>query len=845
MQPFFLSKHPAQGVATSPRWQVKQRSPGLSVQADLASDAGWIDAEVPGSAHEAFVRAGKIGSPYQQDSLRTGAWLSDQSVLFRCRFEAPTALLAEGDPVSLQLDSLDTVAHVLWNGVEVAQSDNMFVPVRRTVTLQPGQNELALLFLPPLAEAQARQALHGPRPVWNGDPSRVYLRKAQYHFGWDFSPTLLSSGPAGPISLCAASARLADVHAPIELSEDLQAATLSLSAALEISRAHRGPYVLDMKLTSPTGNVLTAVSLPFVSTVLAHKVAIAQPALWWPRQHGSQPLYRLELALRQGERVLETRTMKLGIRRLRLIEAPLPGGQTFYFEINNRAIFCGGANWIPADVLPGRISTQQYEQLVREAAEGELSMLRVWGGGLYEDDRFYDLCDELGILVWQDFAFACGLYPAHDSFRDSVAAEARHQVLRLRHHAALVLWAGNNEDYSIAQSVSAYAGPHSPRPAPGHSSLSSPRFDGRWLYEETLSRVCAEHDPSRPYWPGSPYSRTSADPNDPKQGDRHIWDVWHGPMHDYQTYGQLAGRFASEFGMQAVPDRAIVERALAPRPVEIPQLALLNFGQEGPERIQRYLDRNLPAPTDVDGYIYATQVVQAEALAHAVAAFRRGFDATRSCGGALIWQLADCWPSVSWAMIAFCDENQPTSRKASFYAVRRELLPFVVGIEHTQLGHITPWMVAPHDAPPTVELRLCVYSPAGELVQRTRQTCSVRPNQAQDLPAVKLPPGTGPLVLAAELWHGERTLARRVCFPQPLVALALPDPGLVTTRIGDTVHITSKGTAKAVYLSTSVPLALSDNLFDMLPGESRTVSAPGLGQQPLTLRSLFGAPQCI
>lgn len=858
-------------------WQVKSRDRacwGQRAQAqEWSGDTGWVSAPVPGTVHEALWQAERIGSPYELSSLKQAAWIAESDFLYRCRFDLPAGFRLDGaEALRLCCEGLDTVATLWLNGVELLHSDNMFVPQSVAVPegglLRLRDNELWLLFESALRVGQAREAQHGKRPVWNGDHSRVYVRKAQYQYGWDFSPTVLSVGPWKPIRLLAYSARITEVSCPLSVAADLQTARLALCITTEFVRETARGGTLRMRLLSPDGSLASERTYPVHgSSRVIDVLDIEQPALWWPRGHGEQPLYELSVELFTGEPgpdavPLDQRRLRLGARRLRLVEERLPDGENFYIEVNNRPIFCGGANWIPADVLPTRISNQRLTALLDEAVAGEMTMLRIWGGGLYESDAFYDHCDERGLLVWQDFGFACGLYPAHPELADSIAEEARAAVQRLRHHASLVLWAGNNEDYAIAQSVGAYRGPTEALPAPGASSLSSPRFDGRALYERVLANVCETEDPSRPYWRGSPYSRRHADPNVGSEGDRHIWDVWHGAMRDYQDYAQLAGRFASEFGMQAVPDLLLARRALAPRSVDEATLRDLNYGQEGPERIGKYIARNLPSRPHpgIEGYVYLTQVNQAEAMAYAMRAFRRGFDSSRRISGALVWQLDDCWPSVSWSLLGFCDEGQRPRRKASFYAVRRELLPWVVGLAAgARPGSVDLWVGAPplsivEQGQLQVSVRLRAFGLDGRLHDEQEHVCAVSSNMTIELGTITLAAASTPLVVGAQLVGveegQEQVLARAVLWPQPLRSLAdaaaLSDPGLSVHRDGDRIELAVQRPAKAVLLSTvgDVPVAFSDNLVDLLPDEPLVIEAPGLSTQPIAVRSLFGGVLC-
>lgn len=853
-----------QELVLSEGWQVKERASDRPLADDFRSESGWVRAVVPGGVHEALWAAGQLASPYSIAEQERVKWIAERDFLFRCRFDLPGGFAAQdgaeladpGQAVQLCCDGLDTVATVWLNGHELLRSDNMFVPSSALVTriVHAQGNELWILFESALRVGKAREARHGQRPVWNGDGSRVYVRKAQYQYGWDFGPTLLGAGPWQPVRLVSFTSRLGEIKAPIEVTADLASARLPVTVSIERAPGSSDSLAVHLALHAPGGQLIHESTQQISGATAEHAIAIPAPELWWPHGHGGQPLYRLTVSLRRAggaepETTIDQRTLRLGARRVRLCQPALADGEAFYFEINNRPIFCGGANWIPPDLLPSRITPARYRALLNEAASDGMTMLRIWGGGIYESDVFYDLCDELGILVWQDFLFACGLYPGgdgpeHDNFASSVAAEAAAAITRLRHHASLVIWAGNNEDYAIAASQRAYVGPHEARPAPGPSSLKHPIFDGRHIYEEVLARACAEHDPSRPYWPGSPYSRQAIDPNAQTEGDRHIWEIWHFPMLDYQDYIKVGGRFASEFGMQGVPSVPTLRKALGDRQVDEGSLVLLNKGTDGPERIKTYIERNLPAPRGIDDYIYSTQLMQAEALAYAVRTFRRQFDASRRGSGALVWQFDDCWPGISWSMLEFCDEGERVRRKPSIYAVRRELLRWTAGMVPSGDG-VAVWTVTPPDAPSQIQLRLRAFALDGRLIGTAERELRVTANQANELGEFTFPGAAEPLVHGAQILVGGEMVARGVLWPQPLRLLTLCDPSLDARRDGDALHLSVKAPAKAVLLSAEPVLDFSDNLIDLLPDEPLTVNAPGLGSAALQVRSLFGGHECL
>ena len=819
----------------SGEWQLKQRDSTRDIHDDCTSDDGWIPARVPGTVHEALLAAGRIPDPFYGLNERDAQWVGEQDWLYRCAFGVDPSFLEAG-PITLCCDGLDTVATVWLNGERVLNADNMFVPWRVDVDalLRPGRNLLAIVFESALRVGQAREAEWGVRAVWNGDASRVYLRKAQYHYGWDWGPCLLTAGPWRPVRLEAASARIVDVDCPVEVAGDLGSATLSIHATVEVDQAADGDGALGLRLRliDPRGAVVDQVEAPVEGTrEAAHRFVVPDPELWWPNGYGAQPLYRLETTLVRGDTALDRREQRVGLRRLRLLQEPVAGepGTSFAFEINGLPIFCGGANWIPADSFTTRLTPRDYRTQLAQAAAANMVMLRVWGGGIYEDDAFYDGCDELGLLVWQDFMFACGLYPAHASFQQSVRAEAEAQVRRLRHHPCLALWCGNNEDYSIAQSLGVYD-------AGFDDDFGETRFPARAIYERLLPEVCARLDPTRPYWPGSPYG--GGDTNDQTVGDRHTWDVWHGAMAPYQDYPRYEARFVSEFGMEAAPTRATIE-AVTPPHERYPQSRTMdhhNKSTDGPRRLAAYIDDTLRVRDTLDDYIYATQFVQSEALGAAYRGWRRRWrgPGRYAVAGALVWQLNDCWPVTSWAIVDFARRPKP-----AYYTIRRELAPLAIGLARAPEGAAVWAVNATRD---TVEGDLVVrgYGADGAELFAQERRVTLDPNRATELGAIDYGlTRDAPLVVAARLVARGEVVARATLWVEPFKYVTMPDPEIALKRDGDRVQLHVTRPAKGVWLAAGDGVEWSDNMLDLLPRDPQTVTARGLGDQLLHIRSLW------
>jgi beta-mannosidase len=813
-------------------WQLKERDTTTPLPDDFAAAEGWLPASAPGVVQLDLMAAGRLPDPFYGLNENEVQWVGERDWLYRCAFEVSAAALGQSQ-LDLCFDGLDTYATVWLNGQQILVSDNMFVPQRVPVKdrLRAGRNELRLLFESALRRGQAIEAQLGKLPCWNGDASRLYVRKAQYHYGWDWGPTLMTAGPWRGMRLEAYSARIAELHAPSELSDDLESATVRVAVNIA---GEAGGATVKLELLDPQGQRVAAATAPLAGAAGAigaradHQFLFGSPQLWWPNGYGPQALYTLVASLERAGQVLDRAEQRLGLRRLRLVQEPLldEPGTTFLFEVNHTPIFGGGANWIPADSFTPRLTRQRYGQLLRLAAEAHMTMLRVWGGGIYEDDAFYDWCDELGLLVWQDFMFACGLYPAHEAFAESVRQEAQANVRRLRHHPSLALWCGNNEDYQLANSIRAYD-------VTFNGDQRASKFPARYLYEQVLPEVCAALDPARPYWRGSPYG--GLDANSRIEGDRHTWDVWHGVVAPYHEYPNYSGRFVSEFGMLSFPALRTLESFTPPdeRYAQSRTVEHHNKASGGVRRVATYISENIRNPVGLEAHIYATQFIQAEALASAYRGWRRrwGGPGRYAVAGALVWQLEDCWPVSSWAIV-----DSALRLKPAYYVVRRALAPLVLGLAPVE-GGAAMWAVNGHRTEVSAQLELNAWTLAGEPAGSESRALNLLPNTATELGAFALQPGQ-PLVLGARLRLGSQVVARAALWPEPFKYLSLADPQIEITRAGDQLHLTAARPAKGVWLEGGDIVAWSGNFLDLLPGDEVIVTAAGLGEAAPRLRWL-------
>ncbi len=802
-------------------WYVKSHDTALSFDDNFRQHDGWLPAEVPGTIHQDLLTAGRISDPYFGTNELDVQWVGERDWLYRCTFDL-SSQMHEMQHVDLCFDGLDTFATVWLNGTQILVSENMFVPQRIAVKhlLHTAENELRIHFASALLRGKALEKQYGKRPAWNGDVSRVYVRKAQYHYGWDWGPCLLTAGLWQDVRIESYDARITNLHCPAAVADDLSSATLPVTLTLA-QNATQSPY-LNVMLTLFDANdqPLASTTTPVTASQITHAFTIEQPQLWWPNGYGEQPRYRLQAVLKQDETALDSVETCIGLRHLRLVQQPVEGepGTTFFFEINNTPIFCGGANWIPDDLLVPRVTPERYRANLERAAAAHMTMLRVWGGGIYEQDIFYDLCDELGLLVWQDFMFACGMYPAHAEFQASVRQEAEAAVRRLRHHPCLALWCGNNEDYSIAESVGQIQGD----------------FPARAIYEQLLPSVCAELDPTRPYWPGSPYGGSSS--GDPTIGDRHTWEVWHGPVAPYQNYDQYWGRFVSEFGLEAAPALSTIYSFTTPeeRYAQSHTFEHHNKSTDGTRRLAIYLNDNIRYPATLEEYVYGTQFLQAEAMAHAIRAWRRRWGTTKqyAVAGALVWQLNDCWPVTSWAII-----DSELHAKPAYYTIKRELAPLGIGLKRSG-EQCEVWAVNSTLQDGEATLRLQSWTLDGQPIEESKQSVILAANTATELAPCPFRLATDH-VLSAQLIQHRQVVARASAWHEPFKYLALPHPGITVTPTGeDSVVVRTERPAKGVVLSTDAPLLWSDNMLDIFPDDAQTLKAPGLGSMSINVNWL-------
>lgn len=777
----------------------------------------WLPATVPGGVHTDLMALERIPDPFVGDNERHVQWVAAADWEYRRPFVVEPGVLDQPQ-IWLVCDGLDTLATVTLNGRILGHTNNMFRQYRWEVKelLQSAEAELVITFASPVSYISKKQAERPLPGVTQAIPGGPYLRKAPCQFGWDWGPQLPPIGIWQEIRLeGGSSARLADVH----LRQDHSDGQVTVSAVLELEQWTSEALTARLQIIAPDGEEMIQETVVTPDQPAALNLPVTQPQLWWPNGCGAQPLYQVIASLHQGDKLLDRRQYQLGLRTIELRQEEDQWGRSFEFIVNGVPIFAKGSNWIPADSFPTRISDEYLEALIRGAAETHQNMLRVWGGGFLEEDRFYDLCDRYGILVWQDFIFSCSVYPLDDpEFLENVHLEVVENVRRLRHRASLALWCGNNEmewgwaDWGWT------------RPDLDDMKIAYDRF-----FHHILPEWCAAEDPGTAYWPSSPSSDTPfANPNGQRQGDAHYWDVWHGRK-PFTAYREQYPRFMSEFGFQALPPldtiRTYAEEADWNMTSYIMERHQKN--DSGNSLMVGQMLDTFCLPKDFPSLVYLSMVLQAEGIRYGVEHWRRARDRV---AGTLYWQLNDCWPVASWSSLDYFGRW-----KALHYAARRFYAPLLLSIEDDP-PHQGVYITNDQRETWQGQVRWSLETLAGEV-----RAAGVEPLHAGPLSTTHIKTfdfsdhitadSRRELLFIAELWQQDRRVALQAAFFAPTKHLRLIDPQVKTScRVEDNllhIDLTARSLARLVEIALAgQDILFSDNYFDLPAGRSVTVTCP-------------------
>jgi len=830
---------PAQNavLALDHGWQFRQ------VMADQGTESGWMPATVPGDVHLDLLANKKIGDPFFRDNESKLQWIEKESWEYRLSFDATPAQLTRSN-VDVVFDGLDAVAEVSVNGKQVLSANNMFrvwrVPVKSN--LHAGKNVLRVVFPSPIAAA-ADVAARDPWQPKTKTEAKTYVRKAAYEYGWDWGPKFVTSGIWRAVRLEAwDKVRIANFAIR---QRDVSKSVAHIDAEVEVEASSAGLAKVSVQYTDggkPVTEIAT-VGVHAGRNAIDLPIEIRQPRLWYPAGYGDQPLYKFTAQVGVGGHTAESKTAKAGLRSIELHRQLDQWGRSFELVVNGIPVFAKGADVIPFDSFPNRVTTADYRRILESARDANMNMIRHWGGGYYETDEFYAICDELGIMVWQDFMFGNDWQPGTYDFKLNIEAEAEDQVRRLRNHASIVVWSGNNE----TESAFSWA-PRRDLPADVKFQMWQ---DYLTEFSGILPRVVARLDSETPYWPSSPSADYEAVSPAFHSGDDHIWDVWHGRV-PFSTYETHHSRFVTEYGFQSFPEMKTIEAFTEPADrtgIFTPVMLAHQKNNEGNAIIHDYLLKDYPEPKDFASFLYVSQVLQAEGIKIGAEHFRRSRPETM---GSIFWQLNDCWPVASWSSIDYYGRW-----KALQYYARRFYAPVLVS-PHVEDGSVKTYIVSDKTEPIHSQLRVRLMDFDGKVLLEESQAVEVSALTSKvylDWPLRKLTDAAGGdasrVFVVAELSSGEKQLSRNLTYLVPVGAIRLKPAQLKveTTGAGGSykIRVTSPVLARSVYVFFgNLDAKVSDNYFNLLPGETETItvtSAASLDalKSQLTVISLMDA----
>ncbi|WP_411334722.1 beta-mannosidase [Metabacillus indicus] len=771
------------------------------------------EAVVPGSVMNDLLSHGAIDDPFYRDNERFSSEIASKDYEYTREFIVEKEIL-QYNYLVLRFDGLDTLTEIKINGKSIAKTANMHRVYEMDVKpyLAAGLNKLEVTLFSPIqyiTKKQKEEKLWGVEDAIEGYP---HIRKGHSMFGWDWGPQIPDLGIWRDVTLLAWNyGRIEDVY----VTQDHQEKEVEVNIRVKVETDSDKPLSLKVKLTSPSGDE-ELIKLEDAQGEENITINVVNPQLWWPNNYGEQPLYKLEINTSNEAGILDEKNINIGLRTITVKHEPDQWGKSFEFEVNGLSIFAMGANYIPEDNILARNSKNRTEQLIDDCVEANFNMIRVWGGGIYPEDYFFDLCDQKGIIVWQDFMFACSVYDLNDDFRKNVEQEVIDNVKRIRHHASLGIWCGNNE----VEEAWVYWGD---MPVDDYKH----KADYIKLFEHIIPELAKELDPQTYYWSSSPSSGGGFnEPRNPNEGDMHYWEVWHGlkPFSEYEKYHF---RFCSEFGFQSFPSMKTINTFTEPEDRNIFSYVMEKHQKNGAAngKILFYLSENFLYPKDFDSLLYASQLLQAEAIKYGVEHWRRN---RGRCMGSLYWQLNDCWPVASWSSIDYFGRW-----KALHYFAKKFYAPVLMSLREDGSDveiHVTNDSLSKINA--RIEWKLRINN-SKILAQGSVQTevdhLFAKQCEKLSLGEFLSEENKRKTYLECTLFvNGEQTTVTTLMFTKPKHFIFLnPELTYDVSERTDAYEINVSSQAFAKFVEVDLKTAdckFSDNYFDLSSGDSKTIT---------------------
>ena len=786
----------------------------------------WHEARVPGCNFTDLQKNGIIDDPFFRDNEKHLQWLEKKNWEYQTDFEISDEELSYPQ-IELIFEGLDTYADIYLNDRKIACTDNMFIEWKTEIRscLKSGQNNLRVFFHSPILYVQEKAEKAGITYPAGNDHSEtklsVFSRKAPYHFGWDWAPRFVSCGIWRPVYLkFIDNINVQDLLLKPEVISDRKA---NIHVFVELIALSETRIKLTVYCLNGPFNVVNHITfLKEGYNEIKFMFSINDFKKWWPHGLGEAHLYHFVVSIKDHQTTICSLSRKVGIRKIEVINKPDDYGRSFYFKVNDVPVFAKGANYIPQDSFLPEVNDDRYQRLFKDIVAANMNMIRVWGGGVYERKLFYDLADQHGILVWQDFMFACTLYPGDEPFLQNVKNEVVANIRKLRGHASIALWCGNNEikvgwHHWGWQELYNYT----------EDTQELLYQDYRKLFEKLLPEIVAEHDPDRFYLSSSPFSDYKKE-EDFTVGDVHYWGVWHdeAPFSDYK---KSIPRFMSEFGFQSFPIFESIKKYTLSDDWDIssPVMQLHQKHPRGNQLINDYLLQEFNPPKNFDAFLYLSQVLQAEGLKVAIEAHRRN---KPYCMGSLYWQLNDCWPVASWSGIDYYGKW-----KALHYYVTHAFRNILVTGEISD-NNLSIYVVSDLQNDETGTISLQIITMKGEVVADFQEEVEILANQSNfcvrlDLDSLIGDLDRNNLFIYARIETNDDYADENIYYLLPTKELSLQQPDIEYSLNVESnrlkVRLKSDVLVKNLYLwFDSFTGNFSDNFFDLLPGREKEITIP-------------------